>query len=439
MKKLSVLLAISFLFISVGMSAQGRYGADSAECVKHLSYYREYYKQRNYSDALPNWQKAYELCPPTATENLFVHGATLLDYSAVKASTSEERAAVVESLMNLQEQRAQYYPKNAVKALNNKGVYATKYYKNDPQKTHEILSGIVERLGVKVTPTILENDFRSLVQLFDAGKADPVEVMDLYQKYTDIFEQIVPADDKEKELISQCKGNTQGLFLTSKVANCDELQRLFGERLEADPENLSLIKTIVSMLNSAEDCTGNDLYLRAVVAMYRMEPSSASAYALYRMNAARSNVSEAIKYIEEALSYEDLEDSKRSDYSLELAKYCIANNMLGKAQQMASKVAAFNDANAGSAYMVMAMAWAGTKCGGDEMSTRAPYWVAVDYLQKAKNADPSLAEEANNLIGRYSAYYPTAADAFMYDLTAGKSYTISCNGMTATTTVRVNK
>ena len=139
------------------------------------------------------------------------------------------------------------------------------------------------------------------------------------------------------------------------------------------------------------------------------------------------------------VSYEDLEDSKRSDYSLEMAKYCIANNMLGKAQQMASKVAAFNDANAGSAYMVMAMASAGTKCGGDEMSTRAPYWVAVDYLQKAKNADPSLAEEANNLIGRYSAYYPTAADAFMYDLTAGKSYTISCNGMTATTTVRVNK
>lgn len=439
MKKLSAVLAISFLFVSAGMFAQGRYGADSAECVKHLSYYREYYKQKNYNDALPNWRQAYKYCPPTATENLFVHGATLLDFAAVKASTATQRAAVVDSLMALQEQRAEFYPKNAVKALNNKGVFATKYYKNDPEKTHEILSGIIDRIGAEVTPTILENDFRSVVQLFDAGKADPIDVMNLYQKYSDIFDAIVPADDKEKALVSQCKGNTQGLFLTSKVANCDELQRLFGERLDADPENLSLIKTIVSMLNSAEDCTGNDLYLRAVVAMYRMEPSSASAYALYRMNAARSNVNDAVKYLEEALSYEDLTPAKRSDYSLEMAKYCIANNMLGKAQQMATKVASFEDGNAGSAYMVMAMAWAGARCGGDEMSSRAHYWVAVDYLQKAKNADASLAEEANKLIGRYSAYFPTAADAFMYDLTAGKSYTTTCNGMTATTTVRVNK
>ena len=247
MKKLSAVLAISFLFVSAGMFAQGRYGADSAECVKHLSYYREYYKQKNYNDALPNWRQAYKYCPPTATENLFVHGATLLDFAAVKASTATQRAAVVDSLMALQEQRAEFYPKNAVKALNNKGVFATKYYKNDPEKTHEILSGIIDRIGAEVTPTILENDFRSVVQLFDAGKADPIDVMNLYQKYSDIFDAIVPADDKEKALVSQCKGNTQGLFLTSKVANCDELQRLFGERLDADPENLSLIKTIAQL------------------------------------------------------------------------------------------------------------------------------------------------------------------------------------------------
>jgi len=37
-----------------------------------------------------------------------------------------------------------------------------------------------------------------------------------------------------------------------------------------------------------------------------------------------------------------------------------------------------------------------------------------------------------------SRYYPEASEIFMYDLTAGQSYTVSCGGMTATTTVRVS-
>ena len=43
------------------------------------------------------------------------------------------------------------------------------------------------------------------------------------------------------------------------------------------------------------------------------------------------------------------------------------------------------------------------------------------------------------MIGQASSYYPQVADAFMYDLSAGQAYTVSCGGMTATTTVRVAK
>ena len=33
-----------------------KYGTDSANCVIHLSLYREFYKQKNYKDALPHWR-----------------------------------------------------------------------------------------------------------------------------------------------------------------------------------------------------------------------------------------------------------------------------------------------------------------------------------------------------------------------------------------------
>jgi hypothetical protein len=75
-------------------------------------------------------------------------------------------------------------------------------------------------------------------------------------------------------------------------------------------------------------------------------------------------------------------------------------------------------------------------CGGDEVEKRAHYWVAVDYLIRARNADPSLTEDANTQIRQYSAYFPQKAEAFMYDVVDGQSYTVSCGGMQATTTVR---
>ena len=55
MKKITfVLLAVAMALLGTKASAQGKYGADSAECIKYLSYYVEYYKNKNYDEALPN-------------------------------------------------------------------------------------------------------------------------------------------------------------------------------------------------------------------------------------------------------------------------------------------------------------------------------------------------------------------------------------------------
>ena len=48
----------------------------------------------------------------------------------------------------------------------------------------------------------------------------------------------------------------------------------------------------------------------------------------------------------------------------------------------------------------MGQIWGSTSCGGDEVEKRAHYWVAVDYLNKARAADPTLAEDAAVQIGK---------------------------------------
>ena len=41
---------------STSVFAQGKYGADSANCIKYLSFYKDYFKQKSYNEALPNWR-----------------------------------------------------------------------------------------------------------------------------------------------------------------------------------------------------------------------------------------------------------------------------------------------------------------------------------------------------------------------------------------------
>ena len=53
MKRILIAIAgIAMILTGTNAFAQGKYGADSAECIKYLSYYQDYYKQRNYDDAM---------------------------------------------------------------------------------------------------------------------------------------------------------------------------------------------------------------------------------------------------------------------------------------------------------------------------------------------------------------------------------------------------
>ena len=79
MKRLIIAIAsMAMMLGSTAAFAQGKYGADSAECIKYLSYYKEYFKQKSYKEATPNWRKAFELCPPTANQTMLVDSATLM-------------------------------------------------------------------------------------------------------------------------------------------------------------------------------------------------------------------------------------------------------------------------------------------------------------------------------------------------------------------------
>ena len=440
MKK-AVLAILSFAMILSGskVSAQGKYGADSAECIKYLSYYQEYFKQKSYDEALPNWRKAYQLCPPTCSQNLLINGTTLIKRLIVKnQKNSIYKDALVDSLITLYDQRAELYPKYAVTALNNKGIDLNNYLKDDNEKLFKGYEGIIEKVQDQTKPTILLFDLNTAIELYKNGSLGTEDILNIYQRNSEIMENAQSSSETEAKQNEKIKADLENLFISSRVASCEDLIALFGPRYEANPEDLTLATNIVKMMSVTEDCIDNDLYLNAVTTMDKLDPSAKSANFLYKLHAQKGNTDDAIKYLELAIGRES-DQLTLGSYNLELATYCFKNGHSSKAYDLAGKVPALDPSLSGKAYMLMGTIWGSTTCGGDEIARRAPYWVACDFMQKAKAADESLTEEANRLIGSYSRYFPQTAEAFMYDITNGQSYTVVCGGMRATTTVRTVK
>ena len=442
MKRIVLLITVAALSLlgSGKVSAQGKYGPDSTECIKYLSYYTEYYKQKNYDAALPNWRQAYKYCPPTARYSMLSDGTTLLRNLIQKNQHNPVyKAQLIDSLMTIYNQRVEFWPKYATSSLNNKALDMYNYLKDEPQKLLEGLTEVIEKTKANTRPNIFLFQISTAVDLYKTGLLDPEEVINIYETGIAYLNQITPKNDVEARSIEKTKTDFESVFITSQVASCDNLIALFTPRYEADPQNLDLSKNIVRMMSMTEGCMDNDLFLNAVQTVYNLEPSHSSAYYLYRLYSSRGDFDNAVKFMQEAIASEESVAADDANYNFELAAFCFKNGKNAMAYEAAQKAVELDATVAGKAYMLMGTIWGSTICGGNEIERRAPYWVAVDFMNKAKNADPALAEEANNYIRQYSAYYPQTAEAFMYDVTDGQSYTVSCGGMRAVTTVRTQK
>ncbi|MCQ2114758.1 MAG: hypothetical protein MJZ07_00975 [Bacteroidales bacterium] len=443
MKKL-VLITLSVLAMASGVkvSAQGKFGADSAECVKYLSYYKEYYKQGNNEQALPNWRKAFSICPGSANQNMLLDGAVLLRKEIQKnRNNSMVKEGLIDTLMMVHTRRADNFPKYAVTALNNKGTDMINYMQDEPEALYKGLKEIIAANGTASKPQLFLFNLNSAVALYKSGMLDAETVIEDYEIAMSTLDEIAKSSEKESDIanVEKSKSAVEEVFIGSKVASCDNLIALFTPRFEADPDNQELVTKIVTMMGNTEDCLDNDLFLAAIEKKAKFDPSYKTSYMLYKLYASRNDYALASQYLEDAIKFDESDVETDAKYYYELSAYSIKNGKYVKAVDSALKAAELDASLAGKCYMICGNAWMAVTSGGDYIAKRAPYWVAADYFTKAKNADESLAEEANRQISTCSRYFPETGEAFMYGVQNGQTYRATAGGLSATTTVRTQK
>lgn len=447
MKKFAlILLASLFALPMLAQNTAGLYGhgQDSIDCTRYLSFYREYMKQNNMEEALPAWKKAISVCPPNCSQNMLIDGMKLLRFEISKTKVAARRAELVDSLILMGELRAENFPKYAVTANNNKAIDMINYKwaGNDNKKLYDALKSVIAVNGPATTPMAFAKFMEAAVALYKDDVLSPEVIMDDYSTLSEQLDKaIATANEKTQGQYAGAKQDVDNLFANSGVASCENLVALFTPRYEADPENKDNLQVIVTLLGRS-DCVDTDLYLNAVQSLNKLDPSANTSFFLYRLLAAKSQDNEAAQALEQAIqmAIEEGDNEKAGDYSMQLGTFyykILGRN--GEAISAAKKSIELSDSNAGKAYLLIGTIWGSLKCGGNEIERRAPYWVATDYMNKAKAADPSLTEDANRLSAQYRNYFPQQADAFMYDVVDGQSYTVACGGLRETTTVRTLK
>lgn len=99
-------------------------------------------------------------------------------------------------------------------------------------------------------------------------------------------------------------------------------------------------------------------------------------------------------------------------------------NAYSKARQYCQKALEVNP-NYGNAYLLIGKMYAATSKSvfpNDGVLARAAYNAAIDKFEKAKQVDPSVAEEANTLISSYRAHLPSTEEIFMHPVEEGQTF-----------------
>jgi len=448
MKRIVVFLSVAVLMAaSVSASAQGKYGRDSAECVKYLSFYQQYMKQKNIKEASPLWRKAISLCPPTASQNMLLDGLKIIRADIVPNKDNQERVReLVDTLKMLHRMRIDNYPKYTVQAYSAMSLDLINFMaNNDPLEVFNALDVAIDITDAK-TPVLVPVrylDFASM--LYQKERIDAERVMASYEKATNALNKVLAAaaDDKAKEEAKGALADVDKIFSSSGVASCENLVAIYTPKYEATPDDKALLSSMVKSLG-AQNCVSENLFRLAVESLHKQEATYNSAYFLFKLYSSAGEDDKAASYMEEAIAYPESDAATDALYYFELAQFHMKDGRNGEAFKSAKSAAALADqagdqALLGKVYYVIGQIWGSVKCHGNEVEVRAPYWVAVDYLIRARNANSDLAEDANKLIGAYSAYFPAQSEAFMYDVIDGSSYTVECGGMRETTKVRTQK
>ncbi len=442
-----LILSIGASYAQTGLESGSKYGhgEDSIKCLKNLSLYNEYYKQKNFPDALVYWQQVYDECPK-ATSNIYSHGETMHKVLLGKEKDPVKKEELYNKLMSIYDQRIKYfgnskkYPESYI--LGKKAIAMLKYKGADSDIVKEafvLLNKAITERGVKTQSAVIITFMTTTVSRYKDGDVDEVTVVNNYNTASTVLSKKIQISKGDRKTEYEgYKKMIDKLFASSGAASCANIEKIFGPQLAEHADNEDWLERLNYLLEKS-GCDDSELFFNTSELLYKIEPTASSAYGLFKMNLQTNNIENAKQYLKEAINLEE-DDIQNAKFHTKLALLYLSEKRYKDVKTTSVNAIALNP-NCGTAYILIGKAYAASAniYGKNAFEHSTVYWAAVDKFVKAKRIDPSITDEANNLISIYSAHFPNKEEIFFQkEVTIGTSYKIG-GWINETTKVREKK
>lgn len=410
-------------------------GEDSVRCITNISLFVPYAKAGNYKDAYEFWKIVYDECP-AATKDIYLYGTRIIGWQIENEKDPAKKEALINDLMAVYDKRVKYfgndkrYGKDWIVSRKAQDYLQYKGDKSDFNQVYAWLKEVIDETGTQTEPLAVSlYSFSSLRKLMDDPNFKEQYIQDylLASNILDTQLKAAQAAGNQKEItaVTTYKTTIDNGFANSGAADCETLQNMYAQKVDENKDNLAYLKDVISLLKRVR-CQEIEAYFAASGYAYKQEPSAEAAIGLGKQAVKKKDYDTAIKYFEEAANLETDQAAKADDYYM-IALLAFEQNSYSKARQYCQKAIEMNP-NYGAPYLLIGKMYASTAKSvypSDGVMARAVYYAAIDKFEKAKQVDPSIAEEANTLISAYRAHLPSTEEIFMHpDLEKGKAITI---------------
>lgn len=417
------------------MADKTQWGIDPRQAQRNISSFIEFKKQKHYKEAYGPWTYAF-LYSPRAHKAIYISGEEILKGLIEQEKDVKQKENYIDTLMLLYNQRIKYFNQKGY-VLGKKGINLIKYRPTAILEAYGYLKESIELEKEKSSPATMLVYMQATSALFksqtNGADGNPVvsadKVISTYNTLNAYINKAlsVAKTDSEKRNLAEAQKGIEAHFSESGAANCDALIAIYDPqfKVEANKKDTVFLKKALSMLNKA-GCDESDLHFEMSKTLFALSPSDIAAGGIGNRFLKQKEYDNALEYYTKACELCS-KNEQLAKYNYQIAMAYKEKGQYSKSRTFAEKAISLK-ADFGQAYMLIGLLYADSKkqCGKDAFEQNSVYWIAVDQFLKAKNADPSVADQANKLISAYSNRFPNKEEAFMHSVKQGSTVKIGC-------------
>ncbi|NJM15699.1 MAG: hypothetical protein HC896_10320 [Bacteroidales bacterium] len=187
MRQFTFLMVATMLFSIAALGQKGiedgskyGHGDDSIRCIKNLSLYREYAKNKNYGMALPFWQIVFAECPKSS-KNIYIDGAKMYGDLIEDKQNEARKDGLIDTLMLIYDQRVEHFKEKGY-VLGRKGVDLLRYAGDNIGRLEQGYNTLADAIKYDKDPSesVLMAYFSASIALMKANKLDAAKVVEDY-------------------------------------------------------------------------------------------------------------------------------------------------------------------------------------------------------------------------------------------------------------------